>query len=76
MENLIVVGHRWPLDIERIIKVAETHLKLKMSVDEADEIWINHSDTYAAGWLGLPDEDTELAEIIRTQLENIKRGGV
>lgn len=76
MINNIVVGHRWPLDVERIINVADNHLNLKMSVDEADEIWINHSEKYAAGWLSLPTEDTELAEIIQIELRNIKRGSL
>lgn len=43
-------------DIKRIIKIGLSR-GILLSPLEADKAWQEHSDTYAAGWLMLPEED-------------------
>jgi len=37
--------------------------------EDAANIWEDYSDSYAAGWLGLPDDDNELWQIIEDRVE-------
>ena len=50
-------------DIMRIINVCAKH-NVEITPDEAEELWNIYSDDYCAQWLGLPDSDEHLFEII------------
>lgn len=54
-------------DIARIIRVAES-ADISCSPPEAYLLWRCHSDSWCAGWLGLPESDSELLEIIESKL--------
>ncbi len=43
-------------DIKRIILIAINH-RILLTPSEAARAWAEHSDSYAAGWLILPDDD-------------------
>lgn len=51
------------VDIMRIINVCAKH-NVEITPDEAEELWSMYSDDYCAQWLGLPDSDEYLFEII------------
>ena len=54
-------------DAERIVRVL-ANCGVEVTEDEAVEIWELHSDYgHAAGWLGLPDEDVDLAEVLMNE---------
>jgi len=46
-------------DCERIVNIALDHRYL-LSVSQAEDVWSEVSEMYAAGWLFLPDSDDEL----------------
>lgn len=56
-------GYSFPEDIIRIKNVMKTK-GVELTTEEADELWNIHSDDYCAQWLGLPDDDEKLVEII------------
>lgn len=49
----------YPHDVFRIVKIALEH-DVVLSGHEAESAWSEHSDTMCAGWIGLPDEDTDV----------------
>jgi hypothetical protein len=59
---------RYPDDCKRIAEVA---LKAGYAVSmwEAEAIWDAYSDSMAAGWMGLPDDDEELMSIVESYAE-------
>lgn len=42
-------------------------------IGDAEGLWMNYSDDFAAGWLGMPDDDEDLYECIKHQLCAIRR---
>lgn len=56
--------HRHLSDVERIHEVYQKN-GIPVSLDTSAQIWDTHSDNYAAGWLGLPDDDEELWYILK-----------
>ena len=51
-------------DITRIREIARAD-GLLITPEQAIEIWEEHSDRYAAGWLFLPDADEHILPIVR-----------
>lgn len=60
-------------DVERIQRVALSHGVLLGWMD-AYSLWDNHSDSYAAGWLFLPDNDDELWNTIKYEIQDTPNG--
>jgi predicted solute-binding protein len=61
--------HRFIEDVERIQKLMVSkgyYSTLKMSAN----MWEEYSDTYCAGWLGLPESDEELFNILKYYYTN------
>lgn len=52
----------YPDDILKAIKVCADR-NVKITPEQVEYIWSYYSDTYCAGWLGMPD-DEELFKII------------
>ena len=53
----------YPEDVDRIVKVC--HDKgYTITRRTAVEIWEEHSESMAAGWLFLPDSDIQIFEIV------------
>jgi len=50
-------------DSIKIVKIAFEHGVL-LQVSEAEKIWLDYSDSLAAGWINLPKDDNELWLII------------
>ena len=50
---------RYPEACKRIQRVAKEHGE-KITLTEAQLIWEDYSDFYCAGWLMLPESDSEL----------------
>lgn len=73
MKKLAVNG-RYPEDIIRIMKVA-IDANILLTPEEAEMVWTEHSDSYAAGWLGLPDDDDVLAMLIERNVDQLKEQG-
>ena len=55
-------------DCEIIVNVAQAN-GWSINKSEAHSIWSEHSDSMAAGWLFLPDNDNELYRDIAPYLE-------
>lgn len=53
--------HRY--DVERIMRVLAQAGRFRGFFD-CYEFWSQYSDSYAAGWMGLPDSDEELRQIL------------
>lgn len=70
----LAVNSRYPEDIIRIMKVA-IDVNILLTPEEADMVWTEHSNSYAAGWLGLPDDDDVLATLIERNVDQLKEQG-
>lgn len=46
---------RYPKDCQRIINVAHESFKIRMTHNQAEQIWERHSTTMCAGWLIIHD---------------------
>lgn len=55
--------HRFLEDVERIQKVLDDN-GYDSNLSDCADLWEQYSDESAAGWLSLPDDDTELFRII------------
>jgi HSP90 family molecular chaperone len=62
--------HRHIADVKRIREVIGKYGR-HVSLPTAAGIWENYSDLYAAGWLGLPDDDEELWLTIEKEVYRI-----
>lgn len=60
--------HRHHNDVERLQRVI-LHNGYESDYDDAANIWEDYSDSYAAGWLYLPDDDNELWSMIEGRVE-------
>ena len=54
-------------DCERIADVALRHRYL-LTVEQAEDLWNDFSETFAAGWLSLPEDDEELWRDIESRV--------
>ena len=53
----------YPEDVERIVKVFKNK-DIEITPDEANELWDRYSDDLCASWIGLPDNDNKLFDIV------------
>lgn len=60
--------HRHQSDVERLQRVMLQN-GYDADLPSAADIWEEYSDDYAAGWLGMPDDDIELWETIKYRVE-------
>jgi hypothetical protein len=58
---------QWRQEVERIVTIASRH-DHEITQLMAEAIWEHYSKRYAAGWLGLPEDD-DVWNIIRLYLE-------
>lgn len=60
--------HRWLDDVKRMqrVLISEGHL---VSLQECADIWDDYSDMFAAGWLCLPSDDSDLYNILILKLD-------
>jgi len=45
---------------------------ISCGIGDAEGLWMSYSDDYAAGWLGMPDDDNDLYECIKDRLCHIE----
>lgn len=50
-------------DTIRIVKVSLNH-GINLTLKQAEEVWILYSESMCAGWMGLPEDDEILWNII------------
>jgi hypothetical protein len=62
--------HRWIYDVQRIQKVARDN-GYEADLDACAYLWDEYSDDYAAGWMGLPENDDDLWEIVINKAEQL-----
>lgn len=62
--------HRHMSDVQRIYEVM-TSGGVETDLQTCAYIWDSYSDDYAAGWLGLPEEDTDLFNTIMSKAETM-----
>ena len=60
--------HRHQSDVERLQRVMLAN-GYDADLQSAAGIWEEYSDDYAAGWMGMPDDDNELWQIIQLRVE-------
>lgn len=60
--------HRWHGDVIRLQQVMYEN-GYDADYDDAANIWEEYSDDLAAGWIGLPEEDGELWELIEHRVK-------
>lgn len=53
---------------ERLQKLLISKGFLSCSIGEAEGLWMGHSDDYAAGFLGMPEDDEELYNCVKDKL--------
>jgi hypothetical protein len=54
----------YPEDIKRIVHACETY-GYSLSEADAERFWSDYSESYCAGWLTLPTEDSMIVEIVK-----------
>ena len=54
---------RFPEDVKRIVEVFKIK-GIKITLDEAHELWCEYSDRFCASWLILPKSDEELFKVV------------
>jgi hypothetical protein len=64
--------HRHLHDVMTIQRVCRDN-NLELSLEECADAWEDYSELYAAGWLGLPEEEDVLFDIINT-INKMKNG--
>lgn len=64
----LVIDHRYPEDIKRIMK-AGIDVGVLLSPTAADRIWSEYSEMLCAGWLILPENDETIGELIESVRE-------
>lgn len=57
-------------DIERIVRACESY-GFSISPTCAQLAWEAYSESFAAGWLNLPDDDREIVDIMRYRCREI-----
>ena len=67
-EHIAASAPKYQEDCKRIVGVA-FNAGFIITVREAESIWDDYSEMLAAGWLGLPDDDNELWQIIQSGVE-------
>jgi hypothetical protein len=60
--------HRWLDDVKRMQNVLISNGNL-VSLQECADIWDGYSDSFAAGWMGLPSDDSDLYNILVLYLD-------
>jgi len=68
-EQSFTHDHIYKSDCRRIQKAMIEEGAL-ISLDEAYKLWEAYSDSMAAGWVGLPDDDEEIS--LRVNLDVLK----
>ncbi len=63
--------HRW--DCERIVACALSNGYV-MTLREAEKAWDEYSESFAAGWMNLPDDDEDLWLYIGSRIEEMAQG--
>lgn len=53
----------YPADVRRIVSVMKKY-NIEITPNEAYELWDMYSDDLCAGWIGLPDNDNKIFNII------------
>lgn len=53
----------WADDVRRIVEVMKKR-DIEVTPSEAEELWDMYSDDLCAQWLGLPDNDEEIFNIL------------
>lgn len=61
--------HRYPDDVKRILSVLIAH-GYQATEEQAISLWDEYSDSMAAGWMMLPDEDKDIYSCIEDYIEN------
>ena len=62
---------RYPSDVRRIVEVFADR-GYEISYAEAAHAWEQHSESYAAGWLILPEDDSEVYSEIAYLFETVE----
>lgn len=60
--------HRHLDNVKRIQKVLMIY-GYEANLEDCADIWDEYSESYAAGWMGLPESDSELWECIESEVE-------
>lgn len=58
-------------DIRRMVAVVAQQGARPITADEAEYAWDAYSDSFCAGWMGLPDSDDDLFSILKDRIEGI-----
>ena len=53
---------------ERLRRILVSKGFINCSIGEAEGVWMQYSDSYAAGFLGMPDNDDELFDCVKNLL--------
>lgn len=64
-DNLSEYGENHRDSCERIKSVLIANGFINAGLNDALGLWGEYSDSYAAGWLGLPDNDAEIFDCIK-----------
>lgn len=67
-DKLSEYGERHREDCERIKAVLIAKGFINAGLNDAVWLWGEYSDSYAAGWLGLPDEDEEIYDCVKSYI--------
>jgi hypothetical protein len=60
----------WVDDTKRVRRAIE-NIGYDVSLAEAERVWEGYSESMCAGWMRLPDDDSQLEEIVAGGLEKL-----
>lgn len=63
IDDILTFNHRHLGDVVRIQRVAEQN-GYEADLEACAYLWDEYSDRYAAGWLGLPEDDNDLWTLV------------
>ena len=67
MKDIEINITRYPSDCKRIQNILEKN-GYRASLEDCEKLWDKYSDSMAAGWMNLPDNDDDVFGCIRTYL--------
>jgi len=67
-DELSEYGRRHQDDAERIKDILISKGFINAGLNDAIHLWGEYSDSYCAGWLGLPDDDDDVYDCIKSYI--------
>ena len=69
MKKIVISICQYPEDLERIQRILKER-DYNATYEQCEQLWSAYSESMAAGWMGLPEDDEEVFEHISFYIKN------